>query len=183
MLYLFFFILDNEEDSKKFNDIIDAYQDVMFKVAYSVTKDYYDAEDALQIVLLSLARNISHVKTDNENMLKSYLYTAAENAGIDIWRRRMRKNKVACIDDYENILCGDNLYKSIGEKEDVATLVKLIDKIPPRYREVLVFRMCHGKSLCQIADELGRKYSTVRKQFGRGKKMLEKLMKEADEND
>ncbi len=183
MLYLYHLLIDNPDDCIKFDKIVYEYEGMIKRVAFSVTKDSFYADEAAQSALISIARNISHIKTDNVNMLKSYIYTVAENAGIDAWRRKMRDQRVSNIDDYVDIPSDDNLFDSIFGTEYTKKLIKLLDKIPVHYREVLVLSILHEHSLYQIADELNRKYCTVRQQLVRGKKMLAELMKEAEGND
>ncbi len=183
MFYLYYLLIDNEEDCIKFDKIVEEYESMMYSVVLSVTKDRYFADEAMQSVLVSIARNISRIKTDNSAMLKSYLYTVAENAGIDEWRRKKRCNRVSNIEDFLDIPSDDNIFENVDGKERAKRLTKLLCKMPVLYREVLVLSLLHGHSLCQIADELDRNYSTVRKQLARGKKILEKLIKEAGINE
>ncbi len=183
MFYLYHLLIDTEEDSIKFDKIVNEYEKMMYRVALSVTKDRFLADEAMESALTSIAKNISRIETDNVPMLKSYLYTIAENAGIDAWRRKKRDNKVAHLDDYIDIPSEDNVYENVVGAENLNRIVEYLWKMPVLYRDVLVLSLLHEHSLCQIADELGRNYSTVRKQFVRGKKMLVKIIKEAEQND
>ncbi len=183
MFYLYYFMIENEEDCEKFDRIIEEHERMMFRVMFSITKDKMYAEEAMQSALVSIARNISHIETDNPIMLKSYIYTVAENAGIDAWRRKMRESRVLNIDEFTNISIDDRLIDKTCNKENMKKLLAMLRTLKPSHREVVVLSLLHGHSLCQIADELDKNYSTVRKHLERGKKKLAKMIKEAGFDD
>ncbi len=183
MFYLYYLLIKSEDDCIKFDRIVGEHEKMMRRVILKIVGDNLTAEEALQSALLSIARNISSIETDNPAMLKSYVYTIAENAAIDEWRKKKRESKVLNLDDCINVPSEDNVYKNVVNTDNMKKLAKAIRKIPDNYRRVLILSLVHNHSLCQIADELNKNYATVRKHLERGKKKLLELMKEIGINE
>ena len=51
---LLFSMVENEKDLSKFQRIYDQYKNMMYWVAYDITKNTHDAEDVVQLSLIKL---------------------------------------------------------------------------------------------------------------------------------
>lgn len=73
----------------------------------------------------------------------------------------------------------DTLIDKVCEKQSVERIVSVIMSLDERYRDVLSLYYLNELTVCEIADILSRKETTVKQQLSRGRKrVIEALEKE-----
>ncbi|MCD7871842.1 MAG: hypothetical protein LUG21_00710 [Clostridiales bacterium] len=70
MLYLYFAMIDGDNDNEKFEIIYYSYRKRMIYEAYLLLQNKCDAEDAVHDTFIKIARNIKSI--DNPNSKKLY---------------------------------------------------------------------------------------------------------------
>lgn len=179
MLALYLSAIDDDGKRRTFEDIYRKHHDTMFAVALSLMKNTYDAEDALSNALLSIAKNIRRIKTDNEKMLKGYLCKVVKNSCLDILRIRRREMAFLNVDELYDLGLDEDSINRLEGDEQYKEIVGMILKMPPTYRDVLVFHYLHNLSPKEIACVLCRPRNTVRSQLTRGTDMLREILRKA----
>lgn len=100
---------------------------------------------------------------------RSYIVVTVERKAID--HLRQSKHEVAA--------CDEQLYVNslhIPSSGDIG-LVNVLAELSLEYQQVIVWRYLHGYSVREIAGMLGKFYAAVDKMLWRGKKELEKQLR------
>ena len=156
-----------------FDELFSAYHRQMLFVALGILENQADAEDAVQNALLKLYR-LRHSIPEDPRVRRAYVLTAAKHAALDL---KDREKKSVSIDDL--VLPGkEDTFEEITASEDYDRLLRAINELPDRYREVLMLRYVQELRVQEMAQLLDRKEWAVRKQLARGKALLQKLYKD-----
>lgn len=161
-------MIDSEEDRSKFEKLYIAYRDFMYYVANQILNNPQDAEDAVHQAFVKIAENIEIVDGKICPRTKSLFATITENAAIDMYRRKQRRQTVPL--DF----CAGITIEYDGEN----TLTFCMTKLPTKYRNVLLLKHYHGYTSKETAKIMGITEINVIKIHQRAKKKLEMLCKE-----
>ena len=82
---LLFSMVENEKDLSKFQRIYDQYKNMMYWVAYDITKNTHDAEDVVQLSLIKLIDILYRIEEEEigRSRCKNLLITITKNTAID----------------------------------------------------------------------------------------------------
>lgn len=132
-----------------------------------------DAEDILQEVFILAYQNLNDY--DQQFKFSSWIYRIAHNHTISILRKKNKSNQDISWDehDLDQIVQSDfDIEKSIFQKIDYHNLLKKIDLLPLKYKEVLLLKFIEGKDYREISDILRKPMGTVGTLINRAKKKL-----------
>lgn len=170
-----------EKDSEKFGEIIERYQGRLFAYLYRLVGSKEEAEDLLQDVFIKAYKNINSY--DIERKFSSWIYRIAHNEAVNHIKRKSLKRFIP----WENITATkDKLEMSSGDEgADTAWLRKetgqevdeAINRLPFKYKQVLVLRYYSDKSYEEISDILGKPINTVGTLINRAKKKMSSELK------
>ena len=183
MLSILLDLIDEQCDKELFEELYYRYQKQMWYVANEILKDKHRAEDATQNAFIRLAKHIKIFRTLDENSTRKYFLTTAKNAARDIAKKE-QKLKTVNMDYLYNLYDGKST-NEIENLENDILLVTTLNKLPPKYNDVMHMHFVLGVGEKEIAQALNIKVNTVRQQIHRGRKMFKELYdKEAskDEN-
>jgi RNA polymerase sigma-70 factor (ECF subfamily) len=113
---------------------------------------------------------------------RSYLFSIARNLVLDA----VRRHKVVAFDTYADleVLNLPDEQASVESvtiaREELQRLQKVVERMPPRPRQVLLLRRLEGLGTGEIADRLSLSVSTVEKHFTRAMVLLTEAMAEHD---
>lgn len=161
-------MMDGPEEQSKFETIYQEYRELMFYVAYQILHHQQDAEDAVQCAFIKIAENMKKIADPVCPKTRSYVVIIVENKAIDVLRSRKRHSTV----EFNETCC-----VSVDHDSD-HTLAKCILQLPPRYREVILLKYCHGYSLREIAQIMSISLPAAIKLDQRAKKKLQTLYEE-----
>jgi len=150
------------------------YSRAMFNIAIRMTGDRQMAEDILQD---AFAKAFSELyKLNDEKAFGGWLKRIVINRCIDV----MRKEK----NDWFSLENISERHLEIQEEIEEATNPEIvhhfIKKLPEGARQILVLHALEGMKHAEISSQLGVSESTVKTQFFRAKKLLAKLIEEAN---
>src|SRR5262245_1805274 len=77
----------------EFDQLFREHHEMVYRTAYSITRNAEDAEDVLQTIFLSLVRR--EFPPDLTKNPKAYFYRAAFNRALDIARSRQREARLS----------------------------------------------------------------------------------------
>ena len=159
---LLFSMVENEKDLSKFQRIYDQYKNMMYWVAYDITKNTHDAEDVVQLSLIKLIDILYRIEEEEigRSRCKNLLITITKNTAID----HLRKASHAPI-PFETV-------------EDYKKLIQCIDKLDEKYTEVLRLRLLHHLSARETAKILNISEFNVNTRLLRAKRLLAELLRE-----
>ncbi|UII23169.1 RNA polymerase sigma-70 factor [Fulvivirga ligni] len=139
------------------------------------TKYVKDVEEAREITQDFFVRLWTKQPTLNSSSLKTYLYRGVRNACLNY----IETNKVAAkhLQDYkEPEFTQDNILRKIMLAEQEAELMRAIDNLPHRCREIFLMSRMKELSYKSIAEELNISTKTVETQISLALKKLRELI-------
>lgn len=173
---MLFSMIESEGDLSKFRYIYDRYKNMIFQIAYDVSKNTHDSEDIVQLSLIKVIEYLDKIEEDelDKPRFKNLLITITKNTAID----QLRKTNHApipleIIENPDISRSAEDLYI---ETEDYKRLIQCINELGSKYREVLRLRILHNLSSRETAKILNISEFNVNTRLSRAKKLLaEKL--------
>lgn len=157
-----------EEQSFRTDDcmenVIRNYSDTVYRLAFARTGTKHDADDVFQEVFLRYVKKKPVFK--DEEHRKAWLIRVTINCSKKLWNSSWRK---------KTQLLEDNI---TFEEEDSNYLYHELQKLPPKYREVIHLFYYENLSLEEMSVILNRKNAAIRTQLTRARTMLREFMKE-----
>jgi RNA polymerase sigma-70 factor (ECF subfamily) len=166
-----------------FDILVDRYYDRLYGYLLRFLKDPEMAEDLLQETFLRVWRKrgeFRHIAS-----FSTWIYTIAGNLARSEWRRRKRWRMLRLgpgeREEDPDIELSDPKAKPDLAAENrlaVNALVDAIQKLPERYREVVILRDMQGMTYEEIAGILQVPVGTVKSRLNRGRLLLQSKMGE-----
>ncbi|HEX3941805.1 MAG TPA: RNA polymerase sigma factor [Acidobacteriaceae bacterium] len=153
-------------------ELVHQYSATLYRVAYSVTRNAGDAEDVVQETFLRVLRHCE--KLNELRDTRVWLVRIAWNLVLDRKRRSKARPEAEDIDDLVRVLPAKD---RAADEEMIATqgharILRLIDELPAKEREVLLLSAIDELSTVEIAGILGTTESTIRSRIFRARRML-----------
>jgi RNA polymerase sigma-70 factor (ECF subfamily) len=161
---------------KAFDALISFYQKAIFNHVYRLVNNTDDAGDLVQDTFVKLFKTRERI--DSEANFRSYLYKIATNTAFD-WLKKKKSQKEDLIIDDENVnfetIEADQSYYKLEELDRVGLEIAL-DKIKPKYKNLLLLYYKQGFSYDEIAEIMNQPLNTIKTGLFRAKKeLLEKF--------
>ena len=152
----------NTFDKDDKHRIVEKYFDMIYRLAFTQTKDREHADDVVQEVFLRYLKSDKVFET--EEHIKAWLIRVAINCGHNIFSNSWVKKTVPLSED---------IVFDTEEKSDVyyATM-----ELPQKYRTVVHLFYYEDMPIAQIAQCLKTKENTVKSQLSRAREMLRKKL-------
>ena len=130
-----------EGDKNGLSEIVRMYADGLILYINSFVHDVHTAEDLTEDVFAKLiAKKPAY---SGRSSFKTWLYTIARNIALDHVKHKKLKNE-SSIDDMYDIADKTDIEKRYIKSEDMALLYRLIEKLAPDYRLVLLMVYIEG---------------------------------------
>ncbi len=131
-----------------------SYETQLRRYAESLTRDYDQAEDLVQEAFIQAAAHADLLAQLDARQRRSWLYTVIKNRFIDQARALRRRQELL-----------QQLSEMVSQDEpstEYAGEVNLFERVPARFRNLLVERYVLGMTSEEIAAGLGVPAATVR---------------------
>ena len=149
-----------------FECLMERYEEKLFRYIRRITNfNKETTEDLLQEVFLKVYKNLNDYDADFS--FNSWIYRIAHNEVISHFRRNKSRPKTVQFDNEEGVNFLDILPDDISlrddyvQKELALKVRKLINKLPEKYRAVLVLKFLEEKNYNEISDILQIPSGTV----------------------
>ncbi len=170
-------------DTTAFSKLMKKYHDAIFAFIYRMVRDREQVEDLTQEAFI---KAFSSLKNFNEEFaFSTWLYKIATNNCIDFIRKR--KLQMYSIDkpieskdsDYTFELPDDSYEadKELITNQRTILLTQAIDRLPEKYRRVILLRHSEERSYEEIADMLKLPIGTVKAHIFRARELLYKQLR------
>lgn len=140
-----------------------------------------DAEDILQEVFIKAYQNLNDF--DLNFKFSNWIYSIAHNATISAFRKKkVRPQTVSWEDkDLNNILESTlDVENTSLQKLTYKQILKIINQLPLKYKDVLILKFMEGKDYREISDVLHKPMGTIATLINRAKKSLKQELKKED---
>lgn len=141
--------------------------------------DVDDRADVLQEIFIKVYRNLNSF--DQSLSFSSWIYRIAHNEAVSWYRKQKARPEgylVAEGDEIVKLISDDGAgaEENFDKQIDKNLLLKALEKIDDKYRDVLVLRYFEGLEYEDISDVLKVPTGTVGTYVHRGKKQLRKVL-------
>jgi RNA polymerase sigma-70 factor (ECF subfamily) len=140
-----------------------------------------DGEDILQEVFIKAYQNLNDF--DLNYKFSNWIYSIAHNATISAFRKKkVRPQTVSWEDkDLNNILESTlNVENTSLQKLTYKQILKIINRLPLKYKDVLILKFMEGKDYREVSDILHKPMGTIATLINRAKKSLKQELKKED---
>ncbi len=165
-------------DSQKEAQFLDSYKehtDSLFRYCYFKTLNRDEAKDMLQETFV---KTWEYIRNGGEVVnMKAFLFRTAHNIVIDHYRK---KKSVSLDDLFEQGFdrsTDTDTAQDLENQIDGAQALKLLDKIPDSYREVIFMQYVQGLSVKEIAEVLGESPNNISVKIHRGLEKIKQIYK------
>lgn len=163
----------------KFEEIVEKYTNLTYKIAIDMTSSLEDSQDLVQEAYLSLYSHFKEYKKLQENEIKNILCKIILNKCKDYLKSNKRKEQTV-LEDISNIeefnLQSDFIDDLIRQdKNDF--IRKKIQELNNPYNTLLTQYYIEEKTLEEISKKQNTTKGTVKVQLTRGKKLLKEILR------
>ncbi len=155
-------------NSDAFEELVNVYYEVMFKMAYKYCGNRRDAEDITQEACIKLARNIASFKGNSK--FTSWLYVLVINTAKDWYKSQNRHPEGA-----EMLEIIAQSADCTEEKLYASQIWEQVHKLPEAEKQALLMVAGQGLSHKEAALAVGVKESTISWRIHEARKKLEAL--------
>ena len=150
-----------------FAALVERHGPMVLRVCRSVLADDHDAQDALQATFLVLVRRAGSIR--NRDSVASWLHGVARRVAVGA------RVSSACRRRHERRAAGlvtEDYLEDRGEPDLAPTLHEELDRLPERFRAVIVLCYLEGLACEAAAVRLGLPVGTVKSRLARGRDRL-----------
>ena len=163
-------------DKERFGELVVRYEDRLRRYIRRLgVRDEDDQLDVLQEIFLKVYRNLRSF--DPSLSFSSWIYRIAHNEAVSWYRRRNVRPEGHQIADGEEVLQFVAAHEDSAEWKfdrtlNATVLQKALERLEPKYRDVLVLRYFEHKEYTEISDILQLPVGSVGTLIHRGKQHL-----------
>jgi RNA polymerase sigma-70 factor (ECF subfamily) len=168
-----------EQDAHaKVTALVEEYSTTLYRVAYSVTRNAADAEDLVQETFLRVLRHRDKLAEVRD--YRVWLVRITWNLVLDRKRRAKTRPQVDDFEELARVLPTNELSaeRMVITAQRHARILRLIDSLPEREREVLLLSAVKEMSTVEIALILKTTESTIRSRLYRARHALAALLEQ-----
>jgi RNA polymerase sigma factor (sigma-70 family) len=170
-------------DQKAYQLLAERHRPSVYHIVYKIVRDRETAKDLVQETFMKAFASLASYRSDYR--FSTWLYKIAANCSID----HLRKKRIHALslerhldDDSgrREIEVADYSYhpgRDLERKEQRFSIEEAIESLPPKYREVIIYRHKDDKSYEEIADLLNMPIGTVKARIFRARELLKKKLK------
>ena len=155
-------------DKEAFLDLIEKQKEKLYKIAYTYVRNEQDALDIIQETICKAYVSLENLK--KPKYFNTWIVKILMNVAITT----VNKNKKVIYLEDEEIVQDTN---SISGCDDRLDLITELDKLPQKYKDVIVLKYFDDLTIEEIANILEIPIGTARTNLYRGLENLRKSMK------
>jgi RNA polymerase sigma-70 factor (ECF subfamily) len=159
-----------------FNKLVNRYKEKIYWHARRMTGNHFDADEIVQQVLLVMYKKLNTFKF--ESSLFTWIYRITSTRSLNLIKRNKLKSFLSDSDVIGTSGSNaDDIIGSIEDKEKLERVQKLLQKIPPKQREVFVFRNFDELTYKEISEITGKSEGALKASYFHAFNKLKELMK------
>ncbi len=160
-------------DIEAFGILVERYEEKMKRYSQKFLSQKEDIEDVVQDIFLKAFENIQSF--DTKKKFKSWLYKIAHNQLVNALKRKERFSFLS-LDTFLPYFSLKEEFNEVEKKELRANLEKYLQKLDPKYREVIFLYFYENLSYSEISEILKIPISTVGIRLKRAKEKIKKFI-------
>jgi RNA polymerase sigma-70 factor (ECF subfamily) len=172
------------ENKECFVVLVKRYEDKMKRYVRRICgTNQESSEDVAQNIFIKAYVNINSLKKGQR--FSDWIYRIAHNEGIDYWRKNKKHAVNVSIEEnmdlFSYLANDEDIFKNIADRGDAEKMQKVLNRLPLKFREVLMLRYLEEKSYEEMSDILKKPVATIGTLISRAKKRLRDIIKNQDE--
>ena len=164
-----------------FEDIITTYESRLDRFLSRLgVSEFEDRQDLLQEIFWKVYKNLNGFDADMS--FSAWIYRIARNATYDFFRRLKSRPQKADFSEAEAQFFWENLSderdeftQQYDQKQQQQVVAQILQKMPEKYREVLILLFLEDRSYAEISDILQKNENSVATLISRGKQQFKQL--------
>lgn len=156
-------------DEQSFARIMDIHRPALMSLAMRLLRNHDDASDAVQETIVKAYRAIKDF--DMTRPLKPWLCRICSNCCVDTVRSRQRDGFSLDQTEYE-VVDSRNIEEDTTGALRQAQIVAAIERLPARYRRIILMRHFKHMDVVEIANALNKPEGTIKSWLFRARNML-----------
>jgi RNA polymerase sigma-70 factor (ECF subfamily) len=152
----------------------------LYNVAFKYTGNHYDAEDLVQETLYTGYHKFRQLR--DKQKFKSWMFTILRNHFL----KSQRNKEPLRTDEFENGIDYLSQLESVSlpqdgasvyeRKEDAETIQLILDKLPEKYKAIIILYYMEDSSYQEISELLSVPIGTVMSRLSRAKQTMKKAL-------
>ena len=165
------------QDKENFLCLMKRYEDKLLRYILRISSfSVEEAEDVLQEVFIKTYQNLNDFDTSLK--FSSWIYRITHNQVVSNFRKtKSRPQNVSLFEEndfLQSLISDIDTEKEISLKYLKKDIISIIDKLDPKYKEVLVLKFLEEKDYREISDILKKPVGTVGSLINRAKQQFKK---------
>jgi RNA polymerase sigma-70 factor (ECF subfamily) len=157
---------------KAFEQLVDAYKDMIYTLCYRMTGNAGDAEDLLQEILTKLFLGLN--KFEGRSAFSSWLYRVSYNHCLNFLASRKEEKRQTDPLPERDLIRDPATEISMTDQHTQAVL----DSLPPEERSLLIMRFVMDLDVKEISSILGIGLSATKMRLVRTRENFKKMFEE-----
>ncbi len=157
--------------TQRLQEAYNSYADTLFRIALTHTCNREDAEDACQDVFIKYAN--SGVSFDSKEHEKAWFIRVLINHCRDLIRKHKTRTHLS-LDEISDVI------SDTDNSSEYLDLIAIIEKLPLKYREVVILHYLEGYSVEETSTLLKSSASAVKMRLMRARDMIKDKYKEEE---
>lgn len=163
-------------DNTAFNKIINKYRQKIYWHARKMTGNHLDADEIVQEVMLVIYKKLKDFRS--ESSLYTWIYRITSTRSLNLIKSRNTKRTVSYDDpDTPEAVYKNDIVEDIDQKDKLKKLDILLQELPPKQREVFIFRNMDGLSYEEISEITGKSTGALKANYFHALNKLSEMMK------
>ena len=156
--------------------LVEQYASTLYRVAFSVLRNAADAEDAVQETFLRVLRHRATLGEVRDHRV--WLIRIVWNIVLDRKRRAKTRPETEDMNDLARVLpaAGLSAEDRAAASQHHTQMLRLVDSLPAKEREVLLLSAFEELSSVEIAQVLGVTESSIRSRLFRARNIMADLL-------
>lgn len=154
------------------------YGDEILRLCYTYVHNWQTAEDLTQDTFMKLYTYADAFRGDAS--IKTYIYRIAINV-CNSYLASWKFKKVVISNSFHKLLkAKDEVAHLVVENEEAYELVKAIERLAPKYKDVLLLFYYADMSIAEISKVLNMPVNTVKTRLSRARGLLKNVLQEGE---
>ena len=159
-------------DTNAFAYLVDTYKNMVFSLAYKMTKNREEAEEVSQDTFIKAYKNLAKFKGDSK--FSTWLYRIAYHACLDAIKKNKKNNNTFEINEitFNQIKSVDDILQGIERKERATIMNDCLLKLPQDERSLIWMFYYDELSLKEIIEVTKLSEANIKVKLHRARKKL-----------
>jgi len=159
-----------------FNRLASRYQEKIYWHARRMTGNHLDADEIVQQVLLVMYKKLRTF--DFRSSLYTWIYKITSTRSLNLIKKNKLKSMIPISDEHKRTIQSDeDVITGFDHKEKFEMIQKLLQKIPPKQREVFIFRNEEELTYEEISEITGKSIGALKANYFHAFNKLKELIK------